>query len=236
MGPWRAAQRFLVALPGTWILRAHRAGSGRPVRLAGQDRQGARHRHRRDRLVCRRRPGHLRHGADSRPGRGHRSAVSLTWGARADPIPSRLRTWSSTRDLAAVPPQRPDLHGYLEDGTSHAETYYSIGGGFVVQEEPSDTTAGRVMRLRRCRCPIDTAADLLGHCRAHGSDHPGGRLAQRARLARPPRRSTPAWNGSGPMMRECVYRGGHTEGRCPAGSASSAGRRGSIERCSAGGR
>jgi len=49
----------------------------------------------------------------------------------------------------------------LRDGSRFEETYYSIGGGFVVQEEPSRDAAPSV----QVPMPIETANDLLRQCR-----------------------------------------------------------------------
>src|SRR5205807_1581756 len=52
----------------------------------------------------------------------------------------------------------------LDDGTEHAETYYSVGGGFVVQE---DGPAG-ARELAAPPFPIGSAEELLRHCRERG--------------------------------------------------------------------
>ena len=52
----------------------------------------------------------------------------------------------------------------LADGSSHAETYYSVGGGFIVQEGESDQ-GGPPVTLP---FPIESASDLLGHCDTQG--------------------------------------------------------------------
>ncbi len=99
---------------------------------------------------------------------------------------------------------------FLEGGEPHAETYYSIGGGFVVQEgEPPDQR-----RSGRLPLPIDTAADLLRHCRTNGLTVP-----------EVVRRNEAAWRSDDEVranlrrlwetMRACVFRGCHTEGTLP---------------------
>ena len=52
---------------------------------------------------------------------------------------------------------------FLDDGDAHEETYYSIGGGFVVQEKQ----AAETVRAVALPFPLATAADLSGHCRTH---------------------------------------------------------------------
>jgi L-serine dehydratase len=98
----------------------------------------------------------------------------------------------------------------LEGGGTHAETYYSVGGGFVVQEGEAEGDRPPVA----VPLPVDTAADLLGHCRAHGLTVP-----------EVVRRNEWTWRGAAEVrdglrriwatMRECVFRGCHTEGTLP---------------------
>ena len=52
----------------------------------------------------------------------------------------------------------------LVDGGEVRETYYSVGGGFVVRDGESPDA----MRSVRLPMPIDSAADLQRHCREHG--------------------------------------------------------------------
>jgi L-serine dehydratase len=98
----------------------------------------------------------------------------------------------------------------LEGGESFSETYYSVGGGFVVQEGESPGQ-GRCVSLA---FPIDTAADLLRHC-------------QSAHLTIPEivRRNEAAWRSPEEVragllriwetMLDCTYRGCHTLGMLP---------------------
>jgi L-serine dehydratase len=101
---------------------------------------------------------------------------------------------------------------FLGGGPVHAETYYSIGGGFVVQEnEPPD--ARRSVRLP---LPVETAADLLRHCRS-----------EKMTIAEVVRRNESAWRGPGEIrdglrriwetMRACIFRGCQAEGVLPGG-------------------
>src|SRR5205823_2197479 len=52
----------------------------------------------------------------------------------------------------------------LGEGAEHAETYYSVGGGFVVQED-AVADAGH---LAPPPFPIGSAEELLRHCREEG--------------------------------------------------------------------
>jgi len=98
------------------------------------------------------------------------------------------------------------------DGARHSETYYSVGGGFVVQE-------GEVAQGARAVAlpfPIDTGEQLKHHCASTGLDIPG--VVMRNELA---------WRNEADVrhglldiwrvMRECIFRGCHTDGTLPGG-------------------
>ena len=51
------------------------------------------------------------------------------------------------------------LRAYFEDGRSESETYYSVGGGFIVREGDTDD-----QELRQMPHPIDKAEDLRKWC------------------------------------------------------------------------
>ena len=80
------------------------------------------------------------------------------------------------QDFAPFHPNALTFTAYLEDGTSHAETYYSIGGGFVVQEEPVTQRLVRVMGL--CPCPFpSTPRQTCWNTVGSSADDPRNRLA-----------------------------------------------------------
>ena len=98
----------------------------------------------------------------------------------------------------------------LDDASTHSETYYSIGGGFITREnEPRDETPTVATPY-----PVEHGGDLLAHCRATGLSIPA--LVLRNELAR---RDLDAirdglrriWH----TMTACVYRGAHTAGVLP---------------------
>lgn len=100
----------------------------------------------------------------------------------------------------------------LDDGTAHEETYYSIGGGFVTQEGRQPEGA----RAVALPMPIESASDLLRHCRDSGLTIP-----------EVVRRNERAWRSDEEIdrgldriwsaMRDCIYRGCQTEGTLPGG-------------------
>lgn len=100
----------------------------------------------------------------------------------------------------------------MHNGDTIAETYYSIGGGFVIKEGELLQQSGAV----ELPFPINTASDLLHWCRKTGmSIH---EIVMENEHAWRPEDETKAkllniWN----VMRDCIYRGCNTEGFLPGG-------------------
>jgi L-serine dehydratase len=210
MGPWRAAQRFLARCRDLGIFDVV---SGLRVDL---------------------------YGSLAKTGRGHGTDLAVLLGlSGADPVtcdPAGLHAqveairaaeticldgkrpvpFRVAADLVFNPqvtlPYHPNgltFTAYV-DGEAHAETYYSVGGGFVVQkDEPVDMS-----RCVHLPLPVDTAADLLRHCRDYGLS-----------IAEVVRRNELAWRGPEEIrerldqvwqaMRACAFRGCHTDGVLP---------------------
>lgn len=97
-------------------------------------------------------------------------------------------------------------------GQSNAETYYSIGGGFVVKE-------GAVAQNNNATTlpfPINTANDLLHWCRTTGLS-----------ISEVVMENELCWNADAiiknklleiwTVMQQCIYRGCHTNGMLPGG-------------------
>jgi L-serine dehydratase len=100
----------------------------------------------------------------------------------------------------------------LDDGSEHRETYYSVGGGFVVREgEPPDQNLAADPPL-----PFATAADLLRRSRDEGLTIP--QVVRRNELAwRSPRQIGDGLQHLWGVMKECAFRGSHAEGVLPGG-------------------
>jgi L-serine dehydratase len=211
LGPWRAAQRFLTKCRDLGIL-------DRVVRVQVD-----------------------LYGSLAKTGRGHGTDLALLLGLSGeDPVTCDLAQLhprvevirsAGTITLAGVKtvpfhpatdlvfhaqttlPFHPNgltFTAFLEDGTACAETYYSVGGGFVVQEnETADES-----RSVRLPLPVETAADLLHHCRSQGLTIP-----------EVVRRNESVWRGPDEVrdglrriwhtMRECIFQGCHTDGVLP---------------------
>ena len=100
----------------------------------------------------------------------------------------------------------------FRDGEQLAETYYSIGGGFVKKEGEGAASHAAV----QLPFPINTSADLLHWCRTTGLG-----------ISEVVMENEGAWrseketrDGVGriwQVMQECIYRGCHSEGMLPGG-------------------
>ncbi|MBO6574320.1 MAG: L-serine ammonia-lyase [Rhodothermales bacterium] len=100
----------------------------------------------------------------------------------------------------------------LVDGEIRESTYYSVGGGFVVKAGEEDEDSGDVV----LPYPASSAGDFEKHARRTGMS-----IAQLVRANERVWRMDDAidrdiatiWD----VMRECIYRGCHTEGTLPGG-------------------
>ena len=112
-------------------------------------------------------------------------------------------------------PTHPNALTFLcsfSDGKEIAETYYSIGGGFVIKEGEGDS-AGTIVDLP---FPIEKGADLLHWCMKTGLSI--AEVVMENEHAWRPDADTKAgvlniWH----TMRDCIYRGAHIGGELPGG-------------------
>ena len=101
---------------------------------------------------------------------------------------------------------------HLHNGDAIAETYYSIGGGFVTKEgETSNDDADVVLPF-----PINTAEDLLHWCRKTGMSISEVVLENESSW-RPEAVTKEKILNTWRVMKECIYRGCHTPGNLPGG-------------------
>lgn len=112
-------------------------------------------------------------------------------------------------------PYHPNALTFLcsfNNGTQIAETYYSIGGGFVIKEGEQNNNEGLV----ELTFPIDKAEDLEHWCLKTGLSI--SEVVLENELAWRKEEETEAivkniWQ----TMRDCIYRGCHIEGELPGG-------------------
>lgn len=109
-------------------------------------------------------------------------------------------------------PNAVTFQAFLSTGKAISETYYSIGGGFVVKEnEQSDATKEVDLPF-----PVDTANELLHWCRKTG-----------LKISEVVMENELAWRSEEEtrfgvldifrVIKECIYRGCHTIGYLPGG-------------------
>jgi L-serine dehydratase len=103
----------------------------------------------------------------------------------------------------------------LKSGDTFAETYYSIGGGFVQQEIRNNEDDNKTKNIT-LPFPINTADELLHWCRKTGlSIH---EIVMENELCWQSEAETKngilnIWR----VMKECIYKGCHTQGYLPGG-------------------
>ena len=142
---------------------------------------------------------------------GHASAVLFDARRRLPFDPAADIVFHSQETLP-FHPNGMTLIAMLEDGSEQSQTYYSIGGGFVVQE--NESAQGR--RALELPYPIETGDQLIGHCEA-----------QRASIPEIVRRNERAWRDDQAIdaamnriistMEQCILKGCHTPGILPGG-------------------
>ena len=100
----------------------------------------------------------------------------------------------------------------MNNGEAFAETYYSIGGGFIHKEGAVNSFKSH----KELPFPIDTAADLIHWCLKTGMNI--SEIVMENELSWRPSTETNSgilniWR----VMKECMYRGAHTDGHLPGG-------------------
>jgi L-serine dehydratase len=100
----------------------------------------------------------------------------------------------------------------LRNGDQIAETYYSVGGGFVVQENEKASGNSAV----QLPFPINTAQDILHWCIKTGlAIHEV--VLENENTWRPEKETKAGLLKIWQVMKECMYRGCHTSGILPGG-------------------
>nr|WP_294906345.1 L-serine ammonia-lyase [uncultured Lacibacter sp.] len=100
----------------------------------------------------------------------------------------------------------------FHNGESVAETYYSIGGGFVVKENEETTGHAQV----QLSFPVDTAKDLLHWCMKTGMSI-SEIVMENENAWRSEEETKQGILNIWRVMHECIFRGCHAEGYLPGG-------------------
>lgn len=109
-------------------------------------------------------------------------------------------------------PNAVTFQAFLNNGTAISETYYSIGGGFVVQENDTETVLSEV----DLAFPVDTAQQLISACMRTGLKI--SEVVIENELAWRPESETKAGIlNIFKVIKECIYKGCHTQGVLPGG-------------------
>jgi L-serine dehydratase len=112
-------------------------------------------------------------------------------------------------------PQHPNAATFLatfKNGDSIAETYYSVGGGFVIKEGEERS----VKETAQLPFPINTADDLLHWCMKTGL-HIHEVVMENEQVWRSEKETRTDLVKIWRVMRDCIYRGCHTSGILPGG-------------------
>lgn len=109
-------------------------------------------------------------------------------------------------------PNALTLLATLRNGNAIAETYYSIGGGFVLKEG-EEGTAKDVVQLP---FPVNTADDLLHWCMKTGMSI-SEIVMENENVWRTEKETKEGLLNIWRVMKECIYRGCHTSGILPGG-------------------
>jgi L-serine dehydratase len=213
MGPWRAAQRFISHLQSQGLL--HRVVRVRTDLYGSLAKTG--HGHGTDLAVVLGLTGEdpetcVVEGLTQRVAAIKASGTMRLWGEHEITFDPDADLLFHTTQALPFHPNALRFTALLDTGRSLDEVYYSVGGGFVVQE--GEQPAGS--RAVRLPMPIENAAELEGYCTERGWSIPRVVLEnERAwrsddEIEHGLRRLTRA-------MHECIWRGCHTEGTLPGG-------------------
>jgi L-serine dehydratase len=103
------------------------------------------------------------------------------------------------------------FRAFYQDGTGESQTYYSIGGGFVLKEGEQNQSSNVMLP-----CPIDRGDELADWCRQTGKNvsevvffneltwRTADKIKQDLQTI---------WS----VMKNCIYKGCHTDGILPGG-------------------
>ncbi|MDC8004658.1 L-serine ammonia-lyase [Aureisphaera galaxeae] len=103
----------------------------------------------------------------------------------------------------------------LSDGNMEERTYYSIGGGFVVQEERR-IAKEQQEKFSAFPFPIQTGEELLGHCASQGKSI-SEIVLENEKALRSEEEVNKKLKAVWDVMLDSMYTGCHTEGTLPGG-------------------
>ncbi|HRH65137.1 MAG TPA: L-serine ammonia-lyase [Bacteroidia bacterium] len=138
--------------------------------------------------------------------------LNLAAGKRIDFDPAKDLIFNFTKSLP-YHPNAMTITARMNDASVFEETYYSVGGGFVVKEGEVPGQSNRRVVLKY---PVNTSAELMMHCKEQGLS-----------VSQVVFENEDSWRSesdvrSGVMniwkvMTACIYRGCHASGELPGG-------------------
>lgn len=213
LGPWRAAQRFVKTLVGQDLLQ--QVSTVRVLLYGSLAKTGK------------------GHGTDVAIQLGLSGEDPVTFDVKA--IDSRISDIASMKELvlgglhevqfdpredieflySESLPYHPNAVTFLancRNGEAISETYYSVGGGFVVKEGEEKKTGSDI----QLPFPINNSNDLLHWCMKTGMAI-NEVVLENENAWRPEKETREGVLKIWKVMSECIYRGCHTEGMLPGG-------------------
>ena len=103
----------------------------------------------------------------------------------------------------------------LKDGRKIAGTYYSIGGGFVIQKERTRQKK-KIEKFSHFPFPIEKGVELLAYCKSEGKSI-SDIVLENEKSLRPESDVNEKLGSIWKVMLESLYVGCHTEGKLPGG-------------------
>jgi L-serine dehydratase len=101
----------------------------------------------------------------------------------------------------------------LNDAQIFSETYYSVGGGFVVKEGEGPSSGGNKINLK---FPIDTSAELLAYC-DNNKLTVSEVVMENEKCWKNRKEVEKGVLNIWKVMTECIFRGCHAQGELPGG-------------------
>jgi L-serine dehydratase len=212
LGPWRAVQRWIEEMDEAGLLQridhmqVHLYGS---LALTGRG-------HGTDKAIC---LGLL--GMDPEtidPTTIDQRIDHLCWVRVVNLGGKKVVPFDPVADIVYLKSERLDFHSngmrfvYSVDGERMQDTYYSIGGGFIVREGEQADVAGKV----KLPYPCQQAADLQAYCNEKGMKISEMVWANEQSWKPLEQVNEDIWK-IWEVMRDCIYLGCHTKGQLPGG-------------------
>lgn len=109
------------------------------------------------------------------------------------------------------------FHAYAQDELVKQQTYYSIGGGFIIKDEDFDATKAHAASLQASvPFPFKTAEELLSLCKTNGLSISSLMLRNESTF-RPKHEVKQQLHNIWLVMKACIQRGIESEGILPGG-------------------